>query len=86
MPVISAFLGMIIRIYHSDHEPPHIHVSYGEFTAIVGIKSGKILKGRLPNRLHCYLIEWLQKRQFEVRKAWLDAQAHRLPKKIRPLE
>lgn len=46
MPVIAAFLGMIVRVYHSDHNPPHIHVQYGDYEAIFEIKSGRILYGR----------------------------------------
>jgi hypothetical protein len=30
MPVISMFFGLIIRMYYKDHNPPHIHVEYGE--------------------------------------------------------
>ena len=42
MPIISAFFGMIIRIFHADHAPPHLHVEYGEFQAIVKIQTGAI--------------------------------------------
>ena len=32
MPVISRFYGMVIKMYFiaSEHNPPHIHVIYGE--------------------------------------------------------
>lgn len=86
MPIIAAFFGMLIRVYHSDHEPPHIHVQYGEFNAIVEIATGDIMKGRLPKRLQRVLIEWLRERRGEIMRAWDDAMMHRIPKKIRPLE
>jgi hypothetical protein len=30
MPTISQFLGILIRIYYDDHNPPHFHVMYPE--------------------------------------------------------
>jgi hypothetical protein len=51
MPVISAFFGIIIRIYHSDHNPPHFHAQYGEHEVIIEIKSGRVLNGKIPVRL-----------------------------------
>lgn len=29
MPEISRFLGIVIRMYFADHEPPHLHATYG---------------------------------------------------------
>jgi len=42
MPFLSAFFGIVVRIIHKDHNPPHLHVLYAEFEAIVEIDSGKI--------------------------------------------
>jgi hypothetical protein len=28
MPTLSTFFGIIIRMWHDDHPPPHIHVEY----------------------------------------------------------
>ena len=28
MPEISRFLGIVIRMYFLDHEPPHCHAAY----------------------------------------------------------
>ena len=30
MPEISRFYGIIIYMWWKDHNPPHIHVSYGD--------------------------------------------------------
>ena len=40
MPEISSFYGLIILMNFMDHSPPHFHVWYGEFKAIVTIKDG----------------------------------------------
>jgi len=86
MPVISTFLGIIVRVYHDDHNPPHVHVQYGEFEAIMGIATGRILEGHLPPRVVRILKEWLLLRRAEVMRAWDRAQQHRIPPRVRPLE
>ena len=47
MPEISRFYGIIIKMLFDDHNPPHIHVEYNEFKAIISIKDLYILKGDL---------------------------------------
>lgn len=86
MPIIAAFFGMVIRVFHADHPPPHVHVEYGEWAAIVQISDGKVLQGRLPPRLLRLLREWLCERRANVLRTWEDAQAHRSPRKVKPLE
>lgn len=48
MPVISYFFGIYIRMYHDDHNPPHIHVEYQGHEALMDIKKGEILAGSYP--------------------------------------
>ena len=33
MPEISRFLGIVIRMFPSEHNPPHIHAVYNDFEA-----------------------------------------------------
>ena len=86
MPVICTFFGIIVRVYHDDHEPPHIHVQYGEFGAVVEIASGRLLAGRLPPRVKRTLDEWLRLRRASVNRAWRAARDHRMPARVPPLE
>jgi len=37
MPEVSRFLGIVIRMYFFDHEPPHFHARYGGREAVVSI-------------------------------------------------
>ena len=39
MPVISVFFGIVVRMWHDDHTPPHIHLSNQGFEALVEISS-----------------------------------------------
>ena len=47
MPTIASFYGIIIMMHLRDkeHEPPHIHVFYGDDNATFEIESGNILWG-----------------------------------------
>ena len=86
MPIISIFYGLIIRMYHADHSPPHFHVQYGEKDIIVEISSGKILKGNISPRLKRLIEEWRKLYKSELQKAWDDIQNLKQPKRIKPLE
>lgn len=85
MPIISVFLGMIFRMYHADHNPPHVHVQYGEYEAILNILSGKVLAGDLPPKVKRLAKEWILLRKKDLLKAWKQAQDHKNPGKIKPL-
>jgi hypothetical protein len=50
MPTISAFFGITIRTFFSDHPPPHFHVAYQRHRAVIAIQSGAIVGGALPPR------------------------------------
>jgi hypothetical protein len=41
MSELSAFYGLIIRMYYDDHPPPHFHVQYGEYKAKITCSTGK---------------------------------------------
>lgn len=86
MPVISVFLGIVVKMYNADHPPPHFHVSYGDHEAIVEIGSGKVLGGRLPPRVRSLVEEWRQGRILDLKRTWLDCQALKTPRRIKPLE
>jgi predicted metallo-beta-lactamase superfamily hydrolase len=86
MPIVSAFFGITIRLFHSDHNPPHFHAYYGEYEAIVEISSGKILAGKLPPKCKSLVEEWRNLHQTEIEKAWGYVSSMRTPKKIKGLE
>lgn len=86
MPILSAFFGIVIKIYHGDHPPPHIHVEYGEFEAQFDIVNGRLLAGKLPPRAQKLVKEWLKLRKNEVIKAWKIAEKLENPPRIKPLE
>ena len=66
MPRISSFFGIVIYMYFKDHNPPHFHAVYGDFSAEISIKDFALIEGKLPPRAMSLVIEWAaqhQKRQ-----------------------
>jgi hypothetical protein len=56
MPEISRFFGIIIRMYFGDHNPPHFHAIYQEFTAEYDIQTLEVIIGGLPSRAHSMVL------------------------------
>lgn len=70
MPVISEFYGISIRIYYKEHNPPHIHVSYGEYASEIRIDNLEVLEGNLPKRALKLVKEWITIHQKELIEMW----------------
>lgn len=74
MPILSTFFGIIIRMWHDDHPPPHIHAAYQGFEALVDIETGIVAEGFLPKKAAKMVKEWCIKHQDELMKNWELAQ------------
>ncbi len=70
MPEICRFLGIIITMNFSDHNPPHFHVRYNEYEASIKIDDFGILVGKLPPKIFGIVAEWAVLRQDDLRKCW----------------
>lgn len=81
MPVISRFYGMIIKMFFfsSEHNPPHIHVLYGEYMGIIDIKTCEMIIGDLPNKAYNIAREWIEIHQKELIEMWETQDIHSLP-------
>jgi hypothetical protein len=70
MPQISYFLGVIIRMFYRDHNPPHFHAFYGDFEAIIDIERNELIGGTLPPRVLNLVKEWVFLHQVELMENW----------------
>ena len=70
MPEISVFLGIRITMNWNDHNPPHIHVEYGDFKALVAIREGLVFRGFLPNRQLKFVLAWCEMHRDELLENW----------------
>ena len=86
MPEISRFYGIIIQMLFDDHNPPHFHVEYNEFKAIISINNLNIMKGDLPPKALGLVMEWAKLHQGELIKEWDLAKAKKQLFKIDPLQ
>ncbi len=85
MPEISRFYGIIIYMYMNEHNPPHFHVWYENYKAIITIKEG-IVTGSLPRRALNLVYEWLDLHKDELMANWEKLKEQQSPDKIQPLE
>ena len=87
MPTISMFFGIIIRMYcgKAEHNPPHFHVYYNEFKAIVDIYKCEIIEGNLPKKQSKLVLAWAEIHKEELIADWQLAANGELPFKIDPL-
>jgi hypothetical protein len=86
MPEISRFYGIIIYMFFDDHAPPHFHVQYNEYNAIVEIESGEIIRGSLPPKQLKYVQVWADLHKDELSNNFEDLKtSNNNYNKIKPL-
>jgi len=85
MPELSRFLGIAILMYFDDHNPPHFHVRYNDFRALISIKDLLLLEGELPPRVLGLVMEWAGSHKKELMDNWNMMQETGKCFKIEPL-
>ena len=85
MPQISYFLGIIIRMFYNDHNPPHFHAFYADYEALIDIKKKEIIRGNLPPRVLGIVVEWAMLHESELIENWILSQQHKALQPIEPL-
>jgi hypothetical protein len=86
LPTISAFFGILIRMYFNDHAPPHFHARYNDAEAVIAIDDLALLEGNLPTRALSLVREWAEIHKVELRLDWELCRAKQQPTQINPLE
>lgn len=72
-------------MYFGDHVPPHFHVLYAEFEALIDIRTLAVLHGKLPSRAMALVLEWAQLHREELMKDWELCTRNQQPQNIPPL-
>lgn len=86
MAFISEFFGIIIRMFYTEHPPPHFHALYqgqrGRFDF-----DGNLLKGNICSQTARKLIqEWAVLHKAELEENWNYVQQGSALQKIAPLD
>ena len=58
MPEISRFLGLVIKMFFDDHNPPHFHVEFQDYRAIVDIRKAELMEGHLQPKQLKLVLAW----------------------------
>ena len=69
----------------SEFNPPHFHVRYEDFRAIIGIDRLELREGSLPPRVLGLVMEWAELHQAELRENWTTLAAEDNFRRIAPL-
>ena len=85
MPIICMFYGIIIRMYHDDHNPPHFHAEYQGKEALVDLE-GNVLRGELPKTQMRMVMAWFEIHRDELNANWKMSSEDGVMIKIKPLE
>jgi len=70
MPTIAIFYGMVIEMFWRDHPPPHYHVTYQQYRAVIAIETGEVLHGKLPVGARRDLRAWTARHRQELLDNW----------------
>lgn len=73
MPEISRFYGIVIKVFHNDHQLPHFHAEHGGDQMIVDIETLGVIAGKLRPRATGLVMEWASQHQDELRHVWEQA-------------
>lgn len=73
-------------MYFQEYAPPHFHVSYGDYKAVVDIQKLTVTDGKLPRRATSLVLDWAELHQSELMKNWDLCQTLQHPEPIAPLE
>ena len=72
-------------MFWDEHAPPHFHAKYGEFKAVINIKTLSVIEGELPRRAETLVMDWAELHQEELLEDWDICQKKQHPKPIKPL-
>lgn len=86
MPVISAFFGIVIRMYYKEHGPPHFHAEHSGDHATFTF-DGVLLAGEIRSRRACrHIAAWAVLHRPKLEANWAAMTRGETLERIAPLE
>jgi hypothetical protein len=85
MPTISAFYGILIRMFSTIITRPIFTPIYGEFEATIDLGTLAVIHGELPRRALSLVQEWGMIHRGELLEDWRLCHENAQPAKIDPL-
>lgn len=85
MGLLSTFYGIIVRMNSRDHNPPHFHVQYQNYNAILDF-DGNVLEGEFPANKLKLVSAWTEIHKDELFANWELASNNENTVRIEPLK
>jgi hypothetical protein len=85
MPEISRFYGIIIKMYFNEHNPPHFHIEYQDYEAIMNIETGEVI-GNMSRRALNLVYDWLDQNKEALLENWKRIEERKPLNNIKPLD
>ncbi len=81
MPVLSRYKGYVItmRLRRKEHNPPHIHVEYGNEEGLFTLSDGELVEGWIPKKGQKYVKEFILQYQDKLLEMWQTQNFEMLP-------
>jgi hypothetical protein len=64
-------------MYYRDHNPPHIHVLYAGYEALIAIDDARVLRGKLPPTVMLVVRRWVTLRREALHENWERSRQHK---------
>jgi hypothetical protein len=82
MSIIGIVDEAKLYMYPNDHPPPHFHVLFAEYRAVIDIRTMKLSRGDLPKAKLRAITRWAKPRREKLVDAWNITQQNLVPEKI----
>ena len=81
VPELARFYGMVVKMYFAqkEHNPPHIHVIYGDYMSAIDIRNLEVLEGDLPEKALNLAKEWVEEHKDELLNMWKTQEFKKIP-------
>ncbi len=70
VPTISMFFGFVVQMYWGDHAPPHCHVYYQGYEALIELATGEPIGGDLPPGARRLIRDWVGRNRAALFANW----------------
>jgi hypothetical protein len=72
-------------MYFNEHNPPHFHIEYQEYEAVMNIETGEVT-GKMSRRALRLVYEWLDQNKEALLENWKRIEERRPLNSIKPLD
>ncbi len=62
-----------------EHNPPHFHALYGDYNAVIDIRTLEVIEGDMPAKGLSMVQEWAKKYQGDLLEMWDTQNFRKLP-------